>query len=190
MTKRTTPKKRLKKATKAKQVKIDLQKVLSKQTKATLIDTLIDIIEEDRTIERRLKLEFDVQQSSGSLIEQTRGAIADATGYDFHQMNTNFLYDYDAYQTVQKNFAKLVKDGQLDSAMELAVELMKSGSKQVEMSDEGDMTYEIEDCLHVVIKAVKASDLPAKTIKAWVQKMNRASCLDFICNEELGALVG
>ena len=45
--------------------------------------------------------------------------------------------------------------------MELALSLMKSGSEQVEMSDEGLMTADIEDCLRVVIKAVKSSkDIP------------------------------
>ena len=188
MAKRTTPKKRLKSVPKAKQSKIDWHKVLSKQTKAVLIDTLVEIIEDDRTIERRLTQEFEVKQSSGSLTEQTRQAIADATAYDPQQMLTNFWYDYGAYQTIQKNFAKMVKDGELETAMTLAIELMKSGSAQVEMSDEGDMTGDIEDCLNVVIQAVKASNLPAKTVKAWIQKLKRADRVQFICDEELKTL--
>ena len=188
MAKRLTPNQKQKKVPKAKQAKIDWHKVLAKQTKAALIDTLVEIIEDDRSIERQLVREFDVKQPSVSLVEQTRQAIADATAYDPQQMNTNFDYDWDAYQTVQKNFTEMVKGGQLDAAMALAMELMKSGSEQAEMSDEGDMVGDIEDCLSVVIQAVKASDLSAKDVKAWVQKMKRADCVEFICDEELGAL--
>ena len=39
--------------------------------------------------------------------------------------------------------------------MELSLELMKQGSYQVEMSDEGLMTEDIEDCLNVVLKALE-----------------------------------
>jgi hypothetical protein len=188
MAKRTTPKKRLKKVPKAKQPKIDWHAMLSKQTKAVLVDTLIEIIEDDRTIERQLIQKFDVKQSSDSLIEQTRQAIADATAFDSRQMLTNFDYDYGAYQTVQKNFSKMIEGGELDAAMALAIELMKSGSEQVEMSDEGDMVGDIEDCLRVVIQAVKLSDLPGKSVKAWVQDLKHAECVDFICDEDLETL--
>jgi len=42
--------------------------------------------------------------------------------------------------------------------MALALELMKRGSYQVEMSDEGLMTGTIEDCLSVVIEALRTCD--------------------------------
>ena len=44
--------------------------------------------------------------------------------------------------------------------MELSLELMKQGSYQVEMSDEGLMTDDIEECLRVVVQALKKCDLP------------------------------
>ena len=101
------------------------------------------------------------------------------------QINYNFDYDYAAYRTVEENLKRLVKGGDLEAAMDLALELMKSGSEQVEMSDEGLMTDDIEDCLHVVIKGVKSSQLPEESKKAWAKKMRRADRVDFICDEEL-----
>jgi len=65
----------------------------------------------------------------------------------------------------------LIGSGQLRLAMELALELMKQGSYQVEMSDEGIMTEEIEACLSVVLQALKKSDLPADEISAWCAAM-------------------
>ena len=155
MAKRTVPKKKLWRKPRALQPKIDWRKVLSKQTKAALIDELVELIENDRRIARRLAERFQIGLPSETLIQETRQAIADATDYDHRQVNYNFDYDYEAYETVQKNLEKLIKAGRLDSAMELALELMKSGSEQVEMSDEGLMTDDIEDCLRVVIKALK-----------------------------------
>ena len=82
----------------------------------------------------------------------TQRAIADATGFDEREINYNFDYDYEAYHEVKRNLSRLVALGQLRPAMELSVELMKQGSYQVEMSDEGLMTEDIEECLSVVVK--------------------------------------
>ena len=57
--------------------------------------------------------------------------------------------------------------------MELAQEVMSGGSYQVEMSDEGLMTEDIEECLQVVIKAVAKSDLPAAEVAAWCADMTK-----------------
>ena len=58
--------------------------------------------------------------------------------------------------------------------MELSLELMNRGSYQVEMSDEGMMTEDIEECLQVVVKAVGKSDLPADDVihgaRKWSEK--------------------
>ncbi|MCL4855208.1 MAG: hypothetical protein KJZ78_27915, partial [Bryobacteraceae bacterium] len=67
----------------------------------------------------------------------TRQAIADATDFDERQINYNFDYDYEAYEAVKRNFGKLIDQGHLKAVMELSQELMKQGSCQVEMSDEG-----------------------------------------------------
>jgi hypothetical protein len=188
MPKRKTPKKKLKRVPRAKQFKIDWPKVLSKHTKAVLIDELVELIDDDRRLARRLALRFQVESPPEALVQETRLAIAEATDYDEREINYNFDYDYVAYQTVEKNLKKLVRAGDHESVMDLALVLMKSGSEQVEMSDEGLMTDDIEDCLRVVIKAMKASDLPAETIRTWAKNMRRADRVAFICDEELGAL--
>ena len=60
----------------------------------------------------------------------------------FAQVNYDFDYDYDhaAYSQVKRNLGRLIDQGQLRLAMELSLELMKQGSYQAEMSDEGLMT--------------------------------------------------
>ena len=72
--------------------------------------------------------------------------------------------------------------------MRLALELMKRGSCQVEMSDEGLMTQDIEDCLDVVLKALEKCDLPATEVIAWCSAMLDDDRVGFIARESLQSL--
>jgi hypothetical protein len=72
--------------------------------------------------------------------------------------------------------------------MELSLELMRQGSYQVEMSDEGLMTQDIEECLSVVVKALKKGDLPANNVIAWCAEMSKKDRVGFIYDQELKAL--
>ena len=72
--------------------------------------------------------------------------------------------------------------------MALALELMKQGSYQVEMSDEGLMTDDIEDCLKVVLEALRKCDLPAAEVIAWCSAMLESDRVGFIAREPLQSL--
>ena len=72
--------------------------------------------------------------------------------------------------------------------MQLALDLMKQASYQVEMSDEGMMTDDIEDCLNVVLQAMKKCDLPADEIIAWCSAMLDNDRVKFIAREPLQSL--
>jgi hypothetical protein len=105
------------------------------------------------------------------LAAATRQAIADATDFDEREINRNFAYDYQAYREVKRGLGRLIDSGELRLAMELSLELMKQGSYQVEMSDEGSMTQDLEECLAVILKALKKCDLPASEVAAWCAEM-------------------
>jgi len=165
-----------------------LRKALAKHTKAKLIEVLVELAREDRGILRRLDAQFELQAPPQQLAAVTRQAIADATDFDERDINRNFSYDYEAYSEVKRNLSRLIGLGQFRLAMELSVELMKRGSYQVEMSDEGLMTEEIEECLQVVIKALKKCDLPAGDVIGWCTAMLQSDRVGFICDRELQAL--
>jgi hypothetical protein len=74
--------------------------------------------------------------------------------------------------------------------MELSLELIKQGSYQVEMSDEGMMTADVEECLAVVVTALKKSDLPPADAIVWCDRMLKADRVGFIYREELQTLHG
>ncbi len=165
----------------------DLRKALTKQTKAELVSTLLELAQ-DRGIFRTLNARFDVSAAPGQLVAATQQAIADSTDFDERRINHNFDYDFEAYDEVKKNLTRLIASGNVRSAMELSLELMKQGSYQVEMSDEGLMTNDIEDCLSVVFEELKKGNLPAAEIVTWCSAMLKNDRVGFIAEEPLEAL--
>jgi len=165
-----------------------LRRALSRRRKAELVDTLLELAQADRGVLRQLTARFDVAAAPDELVAATRQAIADATAFDERDSNRNFAYDYDAYQAVQRNLGRLIDAGQLRPAMQLALELMKHGSYQVEMSDEGLMAQDIEDCLTEVLRALEKGDQPASEVVAWCSAMLDTDRVGFIARAPLQAL--
>ena len=184
-------KRRLKKAPKAVKTADSmerLRKVLTKCRKDELVGLLVELAKNDRGIQRQLAARFELAATPRELLNATRRAICDATDFDEREINYNFDYDYEAYDEVKRNFRHLVALGQFHPAMELSLELMKAGSYQVEMSDEGLMSDDIEECLMVVIKALKKCDLPSDEVIAWCSSMLAADRVGFISENELKSL--
>ena len=165
-----------------------LRQALTRRKKAELVDLLVELAEADRGFLRRLTARFDVAVPQDELLAVTRQAIVDATHFDVRQINRNFAYDHAAYSELKRNLGRLIGSGQMRQSMELTVELMKRGSYQVEMSDEGLMTGDIEDCLSVVIEALWTCDLPAAEVVAWCLAMLKSDRNGFIAREPLEAL--
>jgi len=148
----------------------------------------VELARDDRNVLRQLDARFELEAPPRELVLATRQAIADATDFDERDINRNFSYDYAAYDSVKRNLSRLVSLGQLRLAMELSLELMDQGSYQVEMSDEGLMTDDIEECLKVVIQALRKCDLPASESIAWCRDMLKKDRVGFICEEQLKKL--
>jgi hypothetical protein len=165
-----------------------LRKALNARSKADLVSVLLELAQDDRGVLRQLTARFDVAAAPKELVAATRQAIADATDFDEREINSNFDYDYEAYDEVKRNLARLIASGNLREAMALSLELMKQGSHQVEMSDEGMMTDDIEECLSVVLKELKKGDLPANDVIAWCSAMLANDRVGFIARAPLQSL--
>jgi hypothetical protein len=165
-----------------------LRKALARRTKGELIEVLVEFARADRAVLRRLAVHFELQMPPKELLVATRRAIADATAFDEREINYNFSYDHEAYDEVQQNLRRLIELGQLQPAMELSLELMAKGSYQVESSDEGLMTDDIEVCLSAVLETVRKCDLPAAEVIAWCAEMVKSDRVGFICDQKLRAL--
>jgi hypothetical protein len=149
-----------------------LRRQLAKRKKAELIDLLLEMADQDRKVLRQLTARFEITMAAEGWAAATRQAIADATAFDERDINRNFAYDYEAYDAVKRNLSRLIQARQLP----------------LEMSDEGLMTEDIEDCLHVVIQALKACDLPAQQVLTWCQAMQNSDRVGFIAEKELQLL--
>jgi uncharacterized Zn finger protein len=165
-----------------------LRQALARRKKTELVDLLVELAQADRGILRQLSAQFDVGATPEDLVAATRQAIDDATDFDEREINDNFDYNDEAYREVKRNLDRLIGVGQLRLAMQLSLELMKQGSYQVEMSDEGLMTDDIEDCLSVVIKNLKKSELPAVEVVAWCSAMVANDRVGCIASEPLDSL--
>src|SRR3974390_1090613 len=108
-----------------------LREVLAKRTKSELVAVVVELAQEDRSVLRRLDARFKLQAPPKELVAATRRAIADATDFDERDINYNFDYDYEAYSEVKRNLGCLAEEGELRLAMELSLELMDQGSRQV-----------------------------------------------------------
>jgi chorismate mutase len=165
-----------------------LRQALARCRKAELVEVLLELAQSDRRVLQRLTARLAVAATAGELVAATKQAIADAPRFDPRDINRNFAYDYEAYGEVKRNLGRLIDAGQLRLAMQLALELMKQGSHQVEMSDEGMMTEDIEDCLSVVCKALPKCDLPAEEVTAWSTAMRANDRVGFIATKQLESL--
>jgi hypothetical protein len=165
-----------------------LRQALLRRSKAELADLLWELAQADRGVLRHITARCDVAATPAELAAATRHAIADATDFDERDINRNFEYDYEAYAEVKRNLGRLVASGELRLAMQLALELMEQGSRQVEMSDEGLMTADIEECLNVVLKALRTADLPSQETATWCSAMLKNDRVGFIAEEQLQSL--
>jgi uncharacterized Zn finger protein len=165
-----------------------LRLLLARRSKAELVDLLLETAQEDQRIFRQLTTRLDVDATPEELVAATRQAIADATHFDKREINRNFDYDDKAYLEVKQNLDRLIGMGQLRLAMQLSLELMKQGSYQVEMSDEGLMKDDIEDCFRPVLESIGKGDLPAVEAIAWCSAMLDNDRVKFIATEPLESL--
>lgn len=159
-----------------------------RQEKAELVEVLVEPAELDRGMLRQLAARFDVAPPPDELLSATRRAIVDATDFDVRQINRNFAYDHAAYGEVERNLRRLIGSGELRQAMTLAPELMKRGSYEVEMSDEGMRAGELGACLSELIGALKTCDLAASEVRAWCSTMLKTDRAGFIAREPIEAL--
>jgi len=138
---------------------------------------------------RQLKQEFSIEVSTHDLVADTRNAIANATDFDEREMNHNFDFDSHAYVTTAKNFKKLIKADRFYELLPLTLELMEKGSYQMEMSDEGMMLDDIDDCLESVIESMYDSHLPVAARIKWCEAMLKTDRTKCISTRPLKALL-
>ena len=165
-----------------------IEQALRQRTKANIVELILRLAKVHASLARDLEQELAIEKPVNLLVGDISSAIDRATDFDERQMNDNFDVDWQAYEEVGEGLKKLIELGQLEDAKSLALKLMQDGSYQVECSDEGLMTDDIQDCLRPVIQAVQSAG--GKEAAKWALKMLSADRVGFICDKELNTLAG
>ncbi|MGN6544028.1 MAG: hypothetical protein ACTHK7_03190 [Aureliella sp.] len=164
-----------------------IEAALRKLKKDELVVLLLEASREHESVYRDLETALRIDKPTELLIADVESAIARATHFDGRMLNRNFPVDWKAYREVERGFRELLQRGELEAAQRLAIDLMRKGSYQVECSDEGLMSAEIEQCLWPIIAAVRQSSPEDR--QAWALQMLTADRVGFICDAELKRLV-
>ena len=145
--------------------------MLSQRTKRELIDALVELAGDDRGILRRLDALSSWEPRSRNWWRRHAKRSPMRPTSTSGRSTTISTTTTQPTEEVKRNLGRLIDLGQLRLAMELSRELMDQGSHQVEMSDEGLMTSDIEECLQVVVQALPKSNMPPGEIVAWCKAM-------------------
>lgn len=152
-----------------------VRRALTKLKKEQLVELLVELARNNALVMRTVEANVELEDPPlDELLMTTQEAIEVATYFNRRDVGHNFVYDYLAYEAIERNFLKLIELGGLEKVMELAVELMKLGSYQVSVSDEGLMADDIESCLNVVFAAVRKSKLEKQQVHSWCESLTKA----------------
>ena len=127
--------------------------------KAEIVGLLMKLANATPDVAAWFEVQLNISKSKTDQIFDIERDIEIASSVPKHLINYNFPVDYEAYERIEHALQKLIEAGHLDSAMELAKQLMRAGSNEVEMSDEGLMADTIADCLRLVARAVKSAEI-------------------------------
>lgn len=162
-----------------------VEKALQKRRKGELVAILSKLGTDNIHARWAIESELDLKKPVDLILHDLREAIELATHVDERRHNFNFPVDWEAYQEVKRLFEMLATVEAFDEAMEMSVHFMEKASYQVECSDEGLMTEEIEECLQPVLLAAENCDPSVRA--AWAFRMRVADRVGFICEEKLSA---
>lgn len=160
-----------------------IESTLRKLRKDDLIELLMGLDTYDPAVRWSIEAEIGLQKPVDLVAHDLRHAIEIATKVDERRANDNFGYSWQAYEEVARGFKLLVRQNELESTKQIAIEFMAKASYQVACSDEGLMAEEIEDCLKPVIEAV--ANAGGEQAKQWATAMIAADEVGVICDAEL-----
>jgi uncharacterized Zn finger protein len=148
----------------------NLKGFLEEQTKEHLIALLKDLSERYPSVREDLQ---DRRNLSRGSVKRVVGAarkeiheLSSRPGWRNHWNNEGYIPDY---SRVKDRLESLLANGHADEVVVLGKELLETGIRQVEMSDdEGETGTEISSCLDIVFLALPQSSLSAVDQILWV----------------------
>lgn len=143
---------------------------LEQQSKEQLIELLKEQAQRSPTVRQDLQDKRNL--SSGSvkkLVKSVREEINELnSGYDWDDDRGEGGADGD-YERIRKRLEALLAAGHADEVVDLGEELLETGTRRVEMTDdEGETAEDIASCLDIVFRALPQSSLSPVEQMLWV----------------------
>jgi uncharacterized Zn finger protein len=150
-------------------VPVDLKGFWEGQTKEQLISLLKDLFERYPSVREDLQ---DRQNLSKGSVKRVVGAarkeiheLSSSPGWRNHWNKEGYVPDY---SRVKNQLESLLANGHADEVVGLGKELLETGIRQVEMSDdEGETGIQISSCLDIVFQALPQSSLSSVDQMLW-----------------------
>jgi len=150
-------------------IRQDIDGFLKGKTKAQLIELIHEFAgqypEMARDLSDRKQL---IAGNTQTLVTRLRKDILDIgnePGWQNHWNGEGYTPDYSG---IRKKFEALLKAGHVDEVLTLGRELVKTGTRQVEESDdEGETEMEVAACMPVIVDALDQSSLNAADKLIW-----------------------
>jgi uncharacterized Zn finger protein len=147
----------------------DINSFLQGKTKAQLIDLIHDLAGQYPEMARELGDRKQViSGNTEALVKRLRQEIHDLgeePGWRNHWNNEGYTPNY---AKIRQKLETLLKAGHTDEVLTLGRELVTTGMRQVEESDdEGETEREIADCMPVVVEALDRSAMDAADKLTW-----------------------
>ncbi len=154
---------------KSENIRQDIDDFLKGKTKAQLIDLIHDLAgqypEMARDLSDRKQL---ISGKTKALVTRLRKEIRDIgsePGWRNYWDGEGYTPDYSG---VRKKLGALLKAGHVDEVLTLGRELVTTGIRQVEQSDdEGETSVEISACMPIIVEALDRSSLDAADKLVW-----------------------
>jgi uncharacterized Zn finger protein len=148
----------------------NLKGFLEEQTKEQLITLLKDFSERYPSVREDLQDKQNLSKGSVkrvvSAARKEIHALSSRPGWRNHWNNEGYIPDY---SRVKDRLESLLANGHADEVVVLGKELLETGIRQVEMSDdEGETGIEISSCLDIVFLALPQSSLSPVDQMLWV----------------------
>jgi uncharacterized Zn finger protein len=148
----------------------NLKGFLEEQTKEQLITLLNDLSEKYPSVREDLQDKQNLSKGSVkrvvSAARKEIHALSSRPGWRNHWNNEGYIPDY---SRVKDRLESLLANGHADEVVVLGKELLETGIRQVEMSDdEGETGIEISSCLDILFLALPQSSLSPVDQMLWV----------------------
>ena len=150
-------------------IKDEIDEFLKNKTKNQLIDLIITLAEQypemaQDILDRKL-LNSGSEKAIVARVRREIRDIEDQPGWQNYWSGEGFTPDYSA---IRNKLATLLEMGHADDVLALGKELITSGSRQVEQSDDhGETHMEVADCMPLIVKALAQSSLALEDKLSW-----------------------